>query len=160
MKDIYKILEKIGVSYKKYEHPPVFTCEEADNLRMKLKGASSKNLFLRNKKGSTHYLLIISSSKKSDLKKLANILNESKLGFASEERLKKHLGLTRGAVSPFGLINDENHEVVVVIDEEVWNHEILSFHPNVNTATLELTRDNFEKFLKWCGNEIRILKLT
>ncbi|MFC1655980.1 prolyl-tRNA synthetase associated domain-containing protein [Patescibacteria group bacterium] len=156
MKDLYEILDKIGVKYTKHEHPPVYTCEEADNLRIKLKGASSKHLFLRNKKGNKHYLLIMLSSKRADLKTLAKILNESKLSFASEERLQKHLGLTPGAVSPFGLINNESHDVVVVVDKEVWNHDTLNFHPNVNTATLEISRDDFEKFIKWCGNEMRI----
>ncbi len=154
MKDIYKVLDEIGVDYLKREHPAVFTCEEADQYYKDVEGGHSKNLFLRNKKGDTHYLVIIESSKKVDLKDLKEKLGESKLSFASEERLMRFLGLEKGSVSPFGLINDTEHEVVVVMDKDLLKYDKLHYHPNVNTATLEVSLDGFRRFLEWCGNEL------
>ena len=159
MKDIYQILNDLTVEYIRHDHLAVFTCEEAEKFCPPIPGGKSKNLFLRNRKGDKHYLLIVESSKRVDLGRLASLVNESKLGFASEERLKEHLGLTPGSVSPFGLINDQTHRVIVLIDQDLWKEDRLSFHPNINTATLELTREEFKKFLDECGNEIRFVNV-
>ena len=69
------------------------------------------------------------------------------------------MGLTPGAVSPFGIVNDRERKVVVVIDGELWREELLNYHPNDNRATLTLSRADFQRFLDHCGNEVRILEL-
>jgi Ala-tRNA(Pro) deacylase len=153
-KKVYEILNKLNISYARYEHPPVFTVEQAKKHWKNITGAHCKNLFLRNKKGNRHYLVILEHSKKADLKILAKHLNEDKLSFASEERLMRYLGLSAGAVSPFGLLNDSKKEVKVVIDQDLKKVERINFHPNVNTATVGISFKDFEKFLAWCGNEI------
>lgn len=160
MKDIYPILALLQIAYIRHDHPAVFTCEEADRYYQNIKGGKSKNLLLRNRKGDRHYLVIVESFKQVDLKKLTQQLGEAKLGFASPERLMKYLGLTPGSVSPFGLINDETKNVTVVIDQDLWKYDRLHYHPNINTATLELAREDFKKFLEWCGNEVRFLEIA
>ena len=157
MKDIYETLNQLNIEYIKHDHPAVYTCEEAEKYYGNIKGGKSKNLFLRNKKGDKHYLLVMEAEKRVDLKGLGMKLNESKLSFASEERLMKYLGLTKGAVSPFGLINDEGKVVTVVVDNDLMKHDYLHYHPNVNTATLELSREDFKKFLEEMGNKILCL---
>jgi Ala-tRNA(Pro) deacylase len=157
--DIYEILKNLDIDYTKHDHPAVYTVEEAKKYYKPIKGVGSKNLFLRNKGGDRHYLAVIKDSKRIDLKTLANSLNETKLSFASPERLKRYLDLTPGSVSPFGLIHDKNREVTVVIDSDLLKYDILHYHPNINTATLELSRNDFQKFLKWCGNKIIYSKL-
>jgi Ala-tRNA(Pro) deacylase len=156
---VYGILNKLNISYVRYEHPPVFTVEQAKKHWKNIAGAHCKNLFLRNKKGNHHYLLILEHSKKADLKVLAKHLNEDRLSFASEERLMRCLGLSAGAVSPFGLINDKEKKVKVVIDVDLKNKEYVNFHPNVNTATISISFKDFEKFLTWCGNHFRYLRI-
>lgn len=156
-KKVYQILDKLNISYKRYEHIPVFTIEEASELDMNTEACHCKNLFIRNRKGNQHYLVIIEESKKVKLKELAVQIKSTPLSFASEERLYKFLGLTPGSVTPFGLINDTNREVVVVIDEEYKYMEgnyTICFHPNVNTATIEIALGDFKRYLKWCGNEV------
>jgi len=159
MKQVLNLLKKLKINHELHQHPAVYTCDEADKYYKNIEGGKSKNLFIRNKKGDKHYLIIIESNKKVDLKSLATTLNESKLSFASEERLMKYLGLTKGSVSPFGLINDINNEVVVVLDQDLLKNEKLHYHPNVNTATVELSKDNFIKFLDWTGNQYLSKKL-
>jgi Ala-tRNA(Pro) deacylase len=159
MKDIYQVLAELGISYKKYEHPPVFTVEDADLHRGEMHGGMSKNLFLRNKKGKRHYLLVMESSRQVEIKKVQGLLGESSLSFASPERLQKYLGLTPGAVSPFGIINDTEHAVTVVVDAGLLRHETLHYHPNDNTATLAISTEDFRRFLAASGNEVRYEEL-
>ena len=151
---VYEILEKLGISYVKHEHPPVFTVQEAEKHWENITGTHCKNLFLRNKKGNRHYLIILESSKRADLKQLSVKIGEDKLSFASEERLMRHLGLETGAVSPFGLINDNEKEVRIILDQDLKDAERVNFHPNVNTVTVGVEYKDFERFLAWCGNSI------
>ncbi|NLK64828.1 MAG: prolyl-tRNA synthetase associated domain-containing protein [Tissierellia bacterium] len=150
---LYDILNKLAIKYVRYEHEPVYTVEEADNLDIDIPGQHCKNLFLRNKKGNIHYLVIACSKKHIDLKLLSKQIASSGLSFASEERLNKYLGLKAGAVSPFGLINDMERQVIVLIDKDLTDKDTVNFHPNVNTATIGLSYADLEKFIKWHGNK-------
>jgi Ala-tRNA(Pro) deacylase len=154
---VYKVLEELGLSYTRHEHPPVYTVQEAEKQWTNITGAHCKNLFLRNKKGNRHYLLILEASKTADLKMLTKLLGEDRLSFASEERLNRHLELEAGAVSPLGLINDLENHVQVLIDEDLKKAKEVNFHPNVNTATVGISFTDFVKFLFWCGNRFRYL---
>ncbi len=154
---VYNILRELDISYTKHEHPPVYTVEEAEQHWENITGAHCKNLFLRNKKGKNHYLVIAKSEKRVNLKALTSRLGEDRLSFASPERMLRYLGLEPGAVSPFGLINDRENAVVVVIDRDLKEASHVNFHPNVNTATVGIAFTDFEKFLSYCGNSIRYL---
>ena len=156
---VYKVLEDLGIPFEVHSHPPVYTVEEAEKHWENVKGTHCKNLFVRNKKGNRHYIVIMESSKRADLKELNRQLGEDRLSFASPERMKRLLGLEPGAVSPFGLINDSGKEVQVVVDKDLRTADWVSFHPNVNTATLTLGFEDFERYLEWCGNSLRPLIL-
>ena len=152
-------LDGLGIRYIRHEHPPVATVEEAEKHWAGLKGTHCKNLFLRNYKGNRHYLVIAPVTRGVDLKRLNTLLAEDRLSFASPERLRRWLGLEPGSVSPFGLVNDETRHVQVVCDETLRSSSALGFHPNVNTATLEIAFADFEKFLASRGNAVRWLEL-
>ncbi|MGB9836113.1 MAG: prolyl-tRNA synthetase associated domain-containing protein [Candidatus Saccharicenans sp.] len=158
-KKVLDILTGLNLSWERIEHPPVYSIEEARLHWEKVKGGHVKNLFLRNYKGNRHYLVLVSADKKVDLKKLTRELNEDRLSFASPERLEKFLGLKPGAVSPFGLINDREKKVVVVIDRDLLALPCLNFHPNVNTSTITVTTEDFQKFLSWSGQKIILFEL-
>jgi Ala-tRNA(Pro) deacylase len=113
---------------------------------------------VRNKKGNAHYLVIVERSKSVDMKRLTAQLGEDRLSFASPERLASHLGLTAGAVSPFGIINDREHAVTVVLDGGLRLADRIAFHPNVNTATIALSFADLERFLASRGNRMRYLE--
>jgi len=91
--DIYEFLDSIDVSYERFDHPAVFTVSEAKQLSPEMDGASTKNLFLRDKKGIRHFLVTVPQDKKVDLKELSSILEASRLSFASPDRLKTYLGI-------------------------------------------------------------------
>ena len=153
-REVLDYLEAMGIAYVRYKHPPVATVAEAEKYWTGLRGAHCKNLFLRNNRGNRHYLVIAEASRRVDLKALTRTLGEDRLSFASAERLKRYLGLEAGSVSPFGLVHDTEKEVRVVVDAGLRDEEKVSFHPNVNTATLEISFRDFERFLAHCGNKV------
>ena len=154
---VYGRLAELGIVYERHEHPPVPTVEDAERYWSGIEATHCKNLFLRNQKGNRHYLVVLLHSKKADLRAVANQIGDGKLSFASPERLQTHLGLTPGSVSPFGLINDHAHAVRVVLDRDLKSAERVSFHPNVNTRTLVISRGDFERFLAACGNPVQFV---
>ena len=79
-------------------------------------------------------------------------LHQGKLSFASEKRLMKYLGVMPGSVTPFGLINDTEHHVHLFLDKQLQNAERVSFHPCINTASLIVKREDFERFLQYMTN--------
>lgn len=151
-------LKENHIKYILHTHPAVFTVEEARIHCGFIPGMHCKNLFIKNVKGTEYYLVTVPSTKRLDFKKLQKLLNSSLLKFASEKDLHQYLGLGIGAVSPLGLANDSQKKVVYVIDKEVWNAEILSFHPNVNTESIEITKENFHKMIKFTGNRFQVLE--
>lgn len=158
MANIYDVLDSLHITFTKIDHPAVFTVAEASKVDMRMDAAECKNLFLRNRKGDTHYLYIVESSRVVDLKKLALHLQEKSLSFASPDRLMYHLGVMPGSVSPFALINNEDKSVRVLVDSGLFNHEKIGFHPNINTATLVISREGFKKFLNSTGNAVEYLE--
>jgi Ala-tRNA(Pro) deacylase len=148
-------LDQLGISYERYTHPPVFTSEEAAEHWAAISATRVKNLFLRNKKGDRHYLVILEVGKQADLRHLVKVIGGDRLSFGSPERLMASLGLTPGSVSPFGLLNDRRKAVRVIVDEDLRRAERLIFHPNINTASLTISRPDFERFLASRGNVVR-----
>jgi Ala-tRNA(Pro) deacylase len=152
-------LEELGIPYVRIEHPPVITVEEAEERWKGLSGTHCKNLFLRNQRGNRHYLVVAEASRRIDLRELARRIGEDRLSFGSPERLKKFLGVEPGAVSPFGLIHDEERRVFVLIEKSLRDSGKVIFHPNVNTASLSLAFADLERFLSHCGNTIDYIML-
>lgn len=156
---VYARLAELGIAYERHEHPPVPTVEDAARHWAGIDATHCKNLFLRNQKGNRHYLVVLLHSKKADLRAVADQIGDGKLSFASPERLMTHLGLAPGSVSPFGLINDRSRAVRVVLDRDLKTAARVSFHPNVNTRTLVLAREDFEKFLAAAGNPTQFVTI-
>lgn len=154
-RDVADLLSALGIPYARYEHPPVFTVEEADRYWKDIPATHCKNLFLRNAKGTRHYLVILEASKTANLKDLAARIGDDRLSFASPDRLQRFLGLTPGSVSPFGLIHPSAKDVLVVLDADLAGAAHLGFHPNDNTVTITLSAADFLRFLDSRGNVVR-----
>jgi Ala-tRNA(Pro) deacylase len=148
-------LRELGIQFARHEHPPVSTVEEAEKHWSGIDATHCKNLFLRNQKGNRHYLVVIAHSKKADLHAVAEQIGDGRLSFGSPDRLMTHLGLTPGSVSPFGLINNRDHLVRVVLDRDLKSATRLSFHPNINTSTFVVSAPDFARFLGACGNPVQ-----
>lgn len=156
---VLRALDALGIRYEAYEHPPVFNTEDVEKYWREIPATPVKNLFLRNKKGNHHYLVIVGVDKRVDLQQLVKVIGDDRLSFGSAERLMEKLGLTPGSVSPFGLIHPGSRDVVVIIDTPLRGSGRLMFHPNINTATLTIAFADLEKFLAVRGNRVRYLDI-
>jgi len=157
--ELYNILKDLEISFEYHEHPPLNTIDDAIIHWKDYNSGRCKNIFFRNHKGNRHYLVILEHLRQLDIRDLEKRLRQGKLTFASDVRLKKYLGVEPGSVTPFGLINDTDHHVHLFIDETLKDCERLTFHPNVNTASLVISKSDFIKFLEYTGNSYEFLRL-
>ena len=158
-RDLFARLEDLGIAATSFEHPAVYTVEEAKALRGELAGAHIKNLFLRNKKG-VMWLVTCQEDREIDLKALGERLGAGRLSFGSAERLMKYLGVPPGAVTPFAVINDRGSEVAVVLDSALPGQDPVNCHPLVNTMTTALAGRDLVRFLEAEGHPPRLLDFT
>ena len=152
-------LDALGIPYERHEHPPIASAIGTEELWPQIDAVQTKNLFLTNAKRTRFYLVILDHEKRADLRKVAEQLGDGRLSFGSAERLMAHLGVTPGSVSAFGLIHDRSHAVRVCVDEALKRTPRISFHPNINTATLVISFADFERFLAHCGNPVQFVTL-
>ena len=157
MKDFYQFLADHHIEYERHDHPAVYTVEEAERLVPPLPGAKSKNLFLRDKKGVRHFLVVVSAQKRVNIKTLPDVLGSTRLSFGSPRRLEKYLGVEPGAVTLLAIFNDPDQNVEVFIDQELWESEAFNFHPLVNTSTLVITQQNLQRFIDATGHAIQVV---
>lgn len=159
MTHVEEYLNANGIGYVRHEHVAVFTAEDLAKHCSHIPGLHCKNLFLRDQKYKRHFLVILPAKHQTDLKKVSEVVGEKKLSFANPDTLREKLGVEVGSVSPFGLLNDSLHEVEVYVDKAVYDAAIVSFHPNRNTASLELTGAMFRKFLERMENKVHVTEL-
>ena len=160
MPNIIEILDSLDIKFKRFGHPAVFTVEQAQHHAAHMPSVGhTKNLFLKTEKSPTrYYLYTLPHHQRADLKSLAKSLDLScRLTFASDSELKELLGLTPGSVSPLGLINDTSHRVQFLISSELLHNSHILMHPNDNTATIEISVPDFQKFLSHTGHTPRLV---
>jgi Ala-tRNA(Pro) deacylase len=157
--DLDAFLREHGIRAVRHSHPPVMTVEESERLVPKLPGAKTKNLFLRDKKGARHFLVTVRHDLAVDLNALGLALAAGRLGFASPERLARHLGVTPGSVSLLALVNDTAGAVELVIDRALWDAPAVQAHPLVNDATMVIAHAELERFLAATGHVPRVIDL-
>ena len=155
--DLDAFLRSHGINAQRHAHPPVMTVEESERLVPKLPGAKTKNLFLRDKKGARHFLATVPHDLPVDLNALGAALAAGRLGFASPERLARHLGVTPGSVSLLALVNDAAGAVEFVLDRALWDAPAVQAHPLVNDATMVIAHADLERFLAATGHVPRVL---
>ncbi len=151
-------LTDLGIKTETTEHEAVFTVEQARALRGEIPGGHCKNLFLKDKKGAL-WLVVCLEDAAIDLKGLPSLIGAARISFGKAELLGEALGVEPGSVTPFALINDTDRRVNVVLDEKMMQHDVVSYHPLVNTATVTLTPDDLLKFISSCGHEPQIITL-
>ena len=157
-KDLLIRLDALGIVTTTVDHPAVFTVEEAKRLRGNLLGGHTKNLFLKDKKNRL-WLVVALEDRDLDLKALRKEIGAAQLSFGKPDLLSKILGLEPGSVTPFGVINDTDGQVTVVLDKGLLKFEVLNFHPLTNTATTQISPEGLLAFLRDTGHEPMIMAL-
>ena len=155
---VLRTLAERNIPYQLWEHPAVYTIEEMDALDLPAPEAVVKNLFLRDAKGRRYFLVVLSKEKQADLRALGERLGV-KLSFASPERLAACMGLEKGSVTPFGVLNDQERKVEVLLDQDLRTRPLVAVHPNENTATVALAPEDLLQVLEDHGNPVTWLEL-
>ena len=143
--------------FPKFEHCATQTCSEFEALVSNVPGTRNKNLFLRDRKGRRHILVIVPAKLEIDLEQLSMLLGIKRLGFASTDRLLRLLGVESGSVSVLSLIHDQSNAVELVIDQKIWNAEAIQAHPLINTETLVIPRSELKRFLAATGHQPTVI---
>lgn len=151
--DIFFLLEQNGISYELAEHKAVYTIEEMKRLGLKHEDRIAKNLFIRDDKKRQYFLVTLEQEKQLDLKALQGKIGSRRLSFASETDLDRFLGLSTGEVTPFGMLNDREHRVRLLIDT-VFQDSIIGVHPNENTATVWLRTEDLIRLIGQSGGSL------
>lgn len=155
--EIYVYLKEKGICYEVTEHKAVFNMEELSSIEMPYKEFDAKNLFIRDDK-KNYYLITVKGDKRVNLKEFRRKYGLRNLSFASSDDLMDILKLTPGSVTPFGLLNDENHSVHFYLDEAFMGNPI-GVHPNDNTATVWLNTDDLVRLIESHGNIVSIVEI-
>ncbi len=157
----YDFLDKLGIEYKRTDHEAADNMEACNEIDAVLGVIICKNLFLCNRQKTDFYLLMMPGDKKFKTKELSAQINSSRLSFADPEDMLKYLDIEPGAVSIMGLMNDREHAVRLLIDEDVLADEYLGCHPCVCTSSLKMkTSDVIEKFLPATGHSYQTVHLV
>jgi Ala-tRNA(Pro) deacylase len=158
--DLFGYLDRLGIRHASVRHAPLFTVEQSQALRGTIPGGHTKNLFLKDKKGAL-FLVVALEDDAIELKGLHRLLDASgRFSFGSPELLRETLGVEPGSVTPFGAINDAARRVQIVLDAAMMRHDLLNYHPLVNTMTTSIARDDLVRFLEATGHPPRITALT
>ena len=152
-------LNELGIIFQIVEHEPALTTEQADRFIEGIEGVRTKTLFLTNKKKRNFYLVIMDDSKRLDMNVFKDIVEEKQIKMASAETLNDKMKLQPGAVSPFGLLNNEDKDIQVYFDQEIVSEERMSFHPNTNEKTIFVNTQDLFTVLKEIGYELHVIEL-
>ena len=157
---LFAFLDSLGIAHPTVSHAPLFTVEQSQALRGQIPGGHTKNLFLRDKKQAV-YLVTALEDAVIDLKGLHRVLGATgRFSFGSTELLQELLGVAPGSVTPFGVINDREARVTMVLDAALMEHAIINAHPLTNTMTTSIARGDLVKFLEATGHPPRIERVS
>jgi len=158
--ELFAALDRLGIAHPTVSHPPLFTVEESQGLRGAIPGGHTKNLFLKDKK-SALFLVTVLEDAEIELKSLHRRLGATgRFSFGSAEQMLETLGVLPGSVTPFGVINDKDLRVTMVLDEALMRHETINAHPLTNTMTTSIGREDLVRFLESTGHPPRIVAVT
>ncbi len=152
--DIKVLLEKLNITYQWFDTPPCETCEESSVFLPKDRsGVGTKNLLLKDRKGKNYFLLVTEEHKTTDLKQLAEQIQSTRLSMVNEETLQHLLGVSRGSVSLFALVNDPDQQVKLLIDKDLLQASHWDAHPNRNNAVLILSQADWKIYFDYLDRQ-------
>jgi Ala-tRNA(Pro) deacylase len=153
--DLFAFLDRLAIAHTTVTHAPLFTVEQSQALRGTIPGGHTKNLFLKDKRDAV-FLVVAPEQGSVDLKTLHHKLGAGRFSFGSADLMLELLGVTPGAVTAFGVINDKSARVNVVLDAGLMQNAILNCHPLVNTMTTSIPREGLLRFFEATGHTPRI----
>lgn len=157
--EVYEFLQAKGVTYEVTEHKAVYNMDELAEVELPYPEADAKNLFVRDDKKSSYYLITVRGGKRVDLQEFRKAYGTRRLSFASAEDLVRLLGLFPGSVTPLGLLNNTEKNVKLFLDSDFADDDLIGVHPNENTATVWLKAGDLVRLIREHGNEVETVEL-
>lgn len=157
--EVYEFLQAKGVTYEVTEHKAVYNMDELAEVELPYPEADAKNLFVRDDKKSSYYLITVRGGKRVDLQEFRKAYGTRRLSFASAEDLARLLGLFPGSVTPLGLLNNVEKNVKLFLDSDFADDDLIGVHPNENTATVWLKAGDLVRLIREHGNEVEAVEL-
>ena len=156
----YDFLDKLGVEFQRIDHEAAMTMEACAEIDKVLDATICKNLLLCNRQCTDFYMLMIVGDKHFKTSVFSKQIGASRLSFAKPEYMEEFLDITPGSLSVLGLMNDKDHRVRLVIDEDILKGEYFGCHPCINTSSLRLkTSDLLEKIIPAMDHEPTFVKI-
>ena len=152
-------LTEMGIAYQNHDHAPVFTVEEGRDIKARLPGGHTKNLFLKSKDGQFVLVCALGDTAVS-VNQLHKQLGTKRLSFGKAEDMERLLGVTPGSVSLFGIMNDTGGEVRLVIDAALAACDVVNFHPLLNDATTAISSADMIKFAEATHHAPTVIDFT
>jgi Ala-tRNA(Pro) deacylase len=157
--ELFALLDRLGIAHATVSHEALFTVEQSRALRGQIPGGHTKSLFLKDKRGE-FYLVVAPEDAAIALKSLHQRLGAGRFSFGSPQAMRELLGVEPGSVTPFAAINDTEGRVRVVLDAALLAHEVVNFHPLLNTMTTSISRAGLLEFLAATGHEPRVESIS
>lgn len=158
--DLLNTLKELGFETTTHEHEAVFTVEESSKIKQEIPGGHTKNLFLKDKKGS-FFLIVAEGSAQIKLNSAHGMIGaKGRVSFGKPEALMELLGVKPGSVTAFAPINDKENKVNVVIDEPLLRYDLINCHPLTNEMTTTISKENLLQFLKHINHEPQIIQVS
>lgn len=149
--DLFDLLDELGIAHDTTDHAPIFTVDEGKDIKAKMPGGHTKNLFLKDKSGAL-FLVCALGDTPIKINRLHPVLGCKRLSFSKPDLLLEHLGVTPGSVTLFSIMNDKDKRVTLVLDKALLNYDIVNFHPLLNDATTAITFEDMVKFAHATGH--------
>lgn len=152
-------LTDLGIAFEVVEHEPALTTEQADSFIEGIDGVRTKTMFLTNKKKTQYYLLIMDDQKQLDMDRFKELAGANRIRMASADSLYDKMLLPPGVVSPFGLLNNRDKDILVYIDQDIMPEKRMSFHPNTNEKTIFVETSDLVRFIESLGYDVHVINL-
>lgn len=157
--DLYALFERLGIAHKTKEHRAVFTVAEGTDIKAKLPGGHTKNLFLKDKSGQ---FVLVSAVADTEIKlnQLHKRIGSKRLSFGKPDALRNLLGVVPGSVTVFSVLNDTDNRVRLILDKALFDHEHVWFHPMRNTASTCVASADLLRFADGTGHPATIINFN
>ncbi len=154
IEDVLLFLDKNKIEYKLYRHEKAVSVEDSKRIIHIPDCLGCKSLFVKDKKSDRYFLLVLPNDKRAEMRNLAHYVGSEKFEFATEEKLMEYLGVVRGSVSPYCLLNPNSDKVNLLVDKQLVSSPFVRFHPCDNTASVVTTNKDFFNCMEIIGKSI------
>ena len=98
------------------------------------------------------HIYFLRDTNRADFEYLQNLLGVEKIKLGREEELTKKTKLTRGMVTPLGIMNNTDRDLTLILDHTLVGERV-QMHPCTNLATISMEFEDLIKIIKHFGNK-------